>query len=252
MTQPKAGVDAGPTALLEAGLLDQVRDELGYKVDFDSKVHDYADVKPAESEDPRYRNMIKPRTVSAVTRRLSEQVYEHAREGKMVLTLGGDHSIAIGTVSGTARAIRERLGREMAVIWVDAHADLNRPEESESGNVHGMPVSFLTGLAKDEREDVFGWLTKDHLISTRKLVYIALRDVDRAEKQTLREHGIKAFSMHDVDRSVTTLFLYTNSLYSHSQPNPMRLLTGLQPRHRPRRRDGPRPHRQRHSYPSVL
>ncbi|EGD99461.1 arginase [Trichophyton tonsurans CBS 112818] len=198
--QPKAGVDAGPTALLEAGLLDQVRDELGYKVDFDSKVHDYADVKPAESEDPRYRNMIKPRTVSAVTRQLSEQVYEHAREGKMVLTLGGDHSIAIGTVSGTARAIRERLGREMAVIWVDAHADLNRPEESESGNIHGMPVSFLTGLAKDEREDVFGWLTKDHLISTRKLVYIALRDVDRAEKQTLREHGIKAFSMHDVDR----------------------------------------------------
>ncbi|EGE01499.1 arginase [Trichophyton equinum CBS 127.97] len=123
--QPKAGVDAGPTALLEAGLLDQVRDELGYKVDFDSKVHDYADVKPAESEDPRYRNMIKPRTVSAVTRQLSEQVYEHAREGKMVLTLGGRpldrHRHRLGHRQGHPRAPRTHgIGRvvEMALAHI--------------------------------------------------------------------------------------------------------------------------------------
>lgn len=146
--------------------------------------------------------MKKPKTVSAVTQKLSSQVYEHARKGKLVLTLGGDHSIAVGTVSGTAKAIRERLGREMAVIWVDAHADINTPEASDSGNIHGMPLAFLTGLAKEEREDVFGWIKDEHMISTRKLVYIGLRDVDREEKVTLREHGIKAFSMHDVDRYV--------------------------------------------------
>lgn len=144
--------------------------------------------------------MKNPLAVSAVTKKLSDQVYSHAKEGRCVLTLGGDHSIAIGTVSGTAKAIRERLGREMAVIWVDAHADINTPETSDSGNVHGMPVAFLTGLAKEERGDVFGWLQEDNMISVKNLVYIGLRDVDRGEKKILREHGICAFSMHDIDK----------------------------------------------------
>ncbi|KAK2737296.1 Arginase, catabolizes arginine to ornithine and urea [Myotisia sp. PD_48] len=196
--QCKPGVDAAPSALIESGLLDQLRDDLGYDIKHDGKVHDYEEFMP--TEDPDYRKMLKPRSVSAVNRRLSEQVYEHARDGRLVLTLGGDHSIAIGTISGTAKAIRERLGREMAVIWVDAHADINIPEDSDSGNIHGMPLSFLTGLATEEREDIFGWLKEEHLISTRRLVYIGLRDVDRAEKNTLRKHGIKAFSMHDIDR----------------------------------------------------
>jgi arginase len=145
--------------------------------------------------------MKNPLAVSAVTRKISDQVYTQAKEGRLVLTLGGDHSIAIGTVSGTAKAIRERLnGREMAVIWVDAHADINTPETSDSGNIHGMPVAFLTGLAKGGTEGVFGWLKEDHLISVKRLVYIGLRDVDRGEKKILRDHGIKAFSMHDIDR----------------------------------------------------
>ena len=122
-----------------------------------------------------------------------------------MLTLGGDHSIAIGTVAGTAKAIRERLGREMALIWVDAHTDINTPETSDSGNVHGMPVAFLSGLATEDKEDIFGWIKKENLISLKKLVYIGLRDVDRGEKKILRENGIKAFSMHDIDRYVRIL-----------------------------------------------
>jgi arginase len=146
--------------------------------------------------------MKNPLAVSAVTQKLSEQVYSHAKEGRCVLTLGGDHSIAVGTIAGTAKAIRERLGKEMAVIWVDAHADINTPETSDSGNIHGMPVAFLTRLAKDDREDVFGWIKNENTISVKKLVYIGLRDVDRGEKKILRENGIKAFSMHDIDRYV--------------------------------------------------
>ena len=187
-------------ALIESGLLDQLHEDLSYNVHHDNTVHDYADLMPAE--DPDHRGMKKPRTVSAVTQKLSQQVYEHAKQGKMVLTLGGDHSIAIGTISGTAKAIRERLGREIAVIWVDAHADINIPEESPSGNIHGMPVAFLTGLAREEKKDIFGWLQKDQMLNVNKLVYIGLRDVDRGEKRILREHGIKAFSMHDIDRYV--------------------------------------------------
>lgn len=194
----KPGVDAAPSALISSGLLTQLHEELGYNLHHDDTVHSYKELMPPD--DPDVRGMKNPLAVSAVTKKLSEQVYSHAKDGRCVLTLGGDHSIAIGTISGTAKAIHERLGREMAVIWVDAHADINTPETSESGNIHGMPVAFLTGLAKEKREDVFGWLKKENLISVKKLVYIGLRDVDRGEKKILREHGIRAFSMHDIDK----------------------------------------------------
>ncbi|KAI0390572.1 arginase [Xylariaceae sp. FL0594] len=198
--QGKTGVDAAPEALIESGLLTQLRDELGYRLHGDDKVNAYNEYVP--KEDPEYENMKNPGTVSAVTQRLSEEVYNHAKEGRMVLTLGGDHSIAIGTIAGTAKAIRERFdGREMAVIWVDAHADINTPKTSGSGNIHGMPVAFVSGLAKVEgKPEYFGWLKEEHMLNINKLVYIGLRDVDPGEKKVLRERGIRAFSMFDVDR----------------------------------------------------
>lgn len=196
--QCKPGVDAAPAALIESGLLTQLREELGYKLHGDDQVHLYTDLVPAD--DPPFRNMKNPLAVSAVTKRIADQVYAQAIEGRMVLTLGGDHSIAIGTIAGSAKATRERIGREIAVIWVDAHADINTPETSDSGNIHGMPVAFVTGLAKESREEYFGWIKDAHLLSVKKLVYIGLRDVDAGEKRILRENGVKAFSMHDIDR----------------------------------------------------
>ncbi len=191
-------MDAAPAALIASGLLAQLRDELGYRLHGDDEVHLYTDLVPAA--DPDFRGMKNPRAVSAVTRRIADQVYEHSRAGRLTLTLGGDHSIAIGTVAGTARATRERLGRELAVIWVDAHADINTPETSGSGNVHGMPVAFLAGLTREHDDAYFGWLRDENRISLTKLVYIGLRDVDPPEKRLLREHGVRAFSMFDIDR----------------------------------------------------
>ena len=201
--QCKPGVDAAPSALISAGLLTQLKEDLSYTLHHDSTVHTYSTLIPPS--DPPFRNMKNPLAVSAVTKQISAQVYSHAQHGRLVLTLGGDHSIAIGTIAGTSLAIRERLGREMAVIWVDAHADINTPETSGSGNIHGMPVAFLTGLAKEEREDVFGWLGETPKLSLKKLVYIGLRDVDVGEKKILREHGVRAFSMHDIDKCVPYL-----------------------------------------------
>lgn len=198
--QCKKGVEAAPMALIESGLLTQLKEDLDYNIHHDDTIHYYENNIPTEDQDLDHRGMKKPRAVSAVTERLSQQVHSYAKDGKFVLTLGGDHSIAIGTISGTAKAIRERLGREMAVIWVDAHADINIPEMSPSGNIHGMPMAFLTRLAREDKPDIFGWLQDEHIISTSKLVYIGLRDVDRGEKKILRDNGIKAFSMHDVDR----------------------------------------------------
>ena len=196
--QCKPGVDAAPMALIESGLVSQLKEDLEYDVYYDGRVHAYEDLMPRN--DPDYRGMKKPKAVCSVTKQLSKQVYEHAKNGRFVLTLGGDHSIAIGTISGTAKAMRENVGRDMAVIWVDAHADINTPESSDSGNIHGMPLAFLTGLAKDVPDKPFGWLKEEQKISVKKLVYIGLRDVDRGEKKILRDNGIKAFSMHDIDR----------------------------------------------------
>ncbi|GJD04168.1 Arginase [Colletotrichum higginsianum IMI 349063] len=196
--QCKQGVDAAPKALIESGLLTQLRDELGYRLHGDDEVHLYTDLVPAD--DPPFRNMKNPKAVSSVTQRIADQVYQQSRLGRLTLTLGGDHSIAIGTIAGSAKATRERLGREIAVIWVDAHADINTPETSDSGNIHGMPVAFVTGLAKEKRPEYFGWLQDEHMLSLKKLVYIGLRDVDPGEKRILRENGIKAFSMFDIDR----------------------------------------------------
>lgn len=228
--QCKPGVEAAPSALISAGLLAQLRDELGYDLHGDNEVNSYNSMLP--KSDPDHRRMKNPRAVSSVTQELSEQTYSHARAGRFVLTLGGDHSIAIGTICGTAKAVRERLGREIAVIWVDAHADINTPELSLSGNVHGMPVAFLTGLASaiDPATGInatngsptngsatnnttshdtsapstellpFSWLPNTPPVSVTKLVYIGLRDVDRAEKHIIRQHNIRAFSMHDIDR----------------------------------------------------
>lgn len=198
--QCKTGVDAAPQALIESGLIEALRDKLGYKLHFDQQVHIYSDVIP--ENDDKVCNMLRSKAVSAVTSRIAEQVYAHAKEGRMVLNLGGDHSIAIGTIGGTARAVKERLNKEMAVVWIDAHADINTPETSDSGNIHGMPVAFLTGIAKSKREydGAFSWIQAHHQIPISKLVYVGLRDVDDGERQILKENGIVAFSMHSIDR----------------------------------------------------
>lgn len=208
-TKCKPGVDAAPSALIESGLLRDIEQTLEYNLYHDGVVHSYTEYLPTAEYDPPLKTagakapMINPLAVSNVTRAITDQVYEHASKGRLVLTLGGDHSIAIGSIAGVAKAIRERHnGMEIAVIWVDAHADINTPESSSSGNIHGMPVSFLTGIARAPKEnpEVFGWITDEHRINVSKLVYIGLRDVDIPEKKILRENGIRAFSMHDIDR----------------------------------------------------
>lgn len=120
----------------------------------------------------------------------------------MVLILGGDYSIVIGIIGGLVKVIRERLGREIVVIWVDVYVDINIFEISGSGNIYGMFVSFLIGLVKEDKEDIFGWIKDENRISVKKIVYIGLRDVDVGEKRILRENGIKVFSMFDIDRYV--------------------------------------------------
>lgn len=153
------------------------------------------------SQESGIQGLKNAREVSEAAKSISNSVYQQARIGRFVLTLGGDHSIGIGTVSGISKAIRERLpSQDLGVLWIDAHADINTPETSLSGRLHGMPVAFLSGITGFSQEGAFDWLEQNHRIDLRKFVYIGLRDVDEAELQIIQRHGIKAFHMDDVRR----------------------------------------------------
>jgi len=119
--------------------------------------------------------------ISEVCDALSAVVESAVREGGVPIVLGGDHSIAMGTLAGLTRARSEPPG----LVWIDAHADINNPQSSSSGNVHGMPLWFA--------------LQNGYAVASRT-VQIGLRDVDRGEKQLLRDCGVRAFSMTDVDK----------------------------------------------------
>lgn len=137
-------------------------------------------------------------TVSGFTKELSANVYRAVAQGHFPLTLGGDHSIAIGTLTGVAKGVREaQHSAGLATVWFDAHADINKPESSPSGYLHGMPVAFASGLA---RHDMFSWIQDELLIDLSKFVYIGLRDVDDEEWRTIAECGIKVFGMRDIER----------------------------------------------------
>ncbi|CAA7271595.1 unnamed protein product [Cyclocybe aegerita] len=185
--QPKLGVDQGPIHLVEAGLISQL-EELGWKVKFDGH-HQFEEINAAA--DPPIGILKNPRLVSRVTEAVAKAVGAHAAQGELPLTLGGDHSLAMGTISGTLMKYPDAC-----VVWIDAHADINTVETTGSGNIHGMPVSFLLGIGS--KVDEFSWVKP--LLKADRLVYIGLRDIDAGEKKILRDNNIKAFSMHEVDK----------------------------------------------------
>ncbi|KAK7467475.1 Arginase, catabolizes arginine to ornithine and urea [Stygiomarasmius scandens] len=185
--QPRVGVDEGPIHLVEAGLIDQLTG-LDWKVNFDGH-HQFEEI--TAQNDPPIGKLKNPRFVSKVCESVANVVEGHAKKGELPVTLGGDHSLAMGTISGTLAA-----HPDACVVWIDAHADINTAETTDSGNIHGMPVSFLMGLGESIPE--FSWVKP--ALKPERIVYIGLRDVDAGEKRILKESGIRAFSMHEVDK----------------------------------------------------
>ena len=174
----RRGVDMGPSAIRYAGLRERLLAlGVGSVVDHGNVPVPIADSAAAQAtKNAKYLPII-----LAVCDQLSHLVEETVRRGAFPLVLGGDHSIAIGTLAGVSRARKARPG----LIWIDAHGDINTPVTSGSGNVHGMPVS----IALEEQS-----------IDPEHTVLIGLRDVDAGEKQRIRELGVHAFSMSHVDK----------------------------------------------------
>lgn len=180
------GVAMGPLAIRYAGLKPDLR-SMGYKV------YDKGDIIPPE-DGMSLRNMIRFEQVNATNRQLYEEVTETLNNGRFPLVLGGDHSVAAGSVSAVAKHY-ENQG-EIGVIWIDAHGDWNDDKSTISGNMHGMPYSAVCGWGPDSMVD-FG--QTPHFVPTAHCVQVAGHDFDSAEAERMKEAGMNVFPMHDVD-----------------------------------------------------
>lgn len=187
--QKKLGVNLGPDAIRYAGLLSRLKN-LGLDVLDKGNIEvPTIDVEKFNSEQQGLRNYDEIVTVSE---NLSKATSEIVENGNFPLTLGGDHSIAVGSISGISQHY-ENLG----VIWYDAHGDLNVPEESPSGNVHGMPLRILAGDGPDELVHLNNFTPK---VKPENIVLIGMRDLDEGERKYIKDKNIKTFTMADVDR----------------------------------------------------
>lgn len=187
--QKKLGVNLGPDAIRYAGLLSRLK-KIGLDVIDKGNIEvPTLDVEKFNSDQEGLRNYDEIVTVSE---NLSKATSEIVKKGNFPLTLGGDHSIAVGSISGISQHY-ENLG----VIWYDAHGDLNVPEESPSGNVHGMPLRILAGDGPDELVNINDFTPK---VKPENIVLIGMRDLDEGERKYIKDKNIKTFTMADIDR----------------------------------------------------
>ena len=194
--QTLEGVDEAPGILIGNGLLTQI-EGLGWKVATVTEVdpHNLRWNSP-EGMLPAHQHGQKikfPVELGDACREIAELSRECHHKKEFSLTLGGDHSVAIGSIGG---ALLERP--DLGVIWIDAHGDFNTPETSPSGNIHGMPLSFLTGQMKRYGLPSFDWLK--NFLSPEQLVLVGMRSIDPEERELMRAFGVKIFTMTDVDR----------------------------------------------------
>ncbi|HDA4298876.1 TPA: arginase [Staphylococcus aureus] len=185
--QRKLGVDLGPTAIRYAGLISRLK-----QLDLD--VYDKGDIKVPvvniekfHSEQKGLRNYDE---IIDVNQKLNKEVSASIENNRFPLVLGGDHSIAVGSVSAISKHYNN-----LGVIWYDAHGDLNIPEESPSGNIHGMPLRILTGEGPKELLEL-----NSNVIKPENIVLIGMRDLDKGERQFIKDHNIKTFTMSDIDK----------------------------------------------------
>ena len=185
----RRGVDMGPSAIRYGGLEERLA-SLGLE-SYDRGNVAAPTVERLNQGDPsaRYWNEIKQ-----TCEELAREVAAVVAAGEVPLVLGGDHSIAIGTLGGLARA----HGVPGGVIWVDAHSDINTPASSPSGNVHGMPLAVMLGLSDDERFRSDAWPVPS--VTAEHTVLVGVRSVDEGERAHLRDAGVTVFTMSDIDR----------------------------------------------------
>ena len=189
--QGRRGVDMGPSAIRYAGLHTSLRD-LNYRVTDEGDLK----IKTQEQQKITNQNARYLPEITRVVRALALKVERTMKKGEFPLVLGGDHSIAIGTISGVA-SYAHKQHKKIGVLWIDAHGDFNTPDSSPSGNIHGMPLAVCLGLGPKVLTGVGGQFKK---VEARNVSIIGLRNVDRTEKEHLLEYGLNLFTMEDIDK----------------------------------------------------
>jgi arginase len=186
----RRGVDMGPSAFRVAEVDQKIR-ELGHDVE------DAGDVpvciaETREAGDPSLKYL---KEITDACRELSDRVEGALEKERFPVVLGGDHSIAIGTIAGVSRFYKKRDDK-LGLVWFDAHGDANTPETSPSGNIHGMPLAVALGLGAPDLVNMGGHVP---MIESARAAIVGLRDVDETEKANVHATGIGAFTMRDLD-----------------------------------------------------
>jgi len=190
MGQSRRGVDMGPSAFRIAGLNEKIA-ALGYDV------VDKGDLPSPIPETKKHGDPKKKfiKEIARVCDKLYQTARESQEEGALPLILGGDHSLAAGSVAASAARARGQ-NQSIALLWIDAHGDMNTPASSPSGNVHGMPLACCVGIGPKELTHLFGYAPK---VAPRNVALVGVRDVDQLEAPHVRNSGVRAFTMRHID-----------------------------------------------------
>jgi arginase len=188
--QSRRGVDMGPSAVRVAGLEARL-EAIGHVVEDGGNIA--VAIPEQKKEGAAHAKFLKE--ITATCTKSADLVLKTLEAGKIPLVLGGDHSVAAGTVAGVAEFYR-RQNQKIGLIWIDAHSDMNTPDSSPSGNVHGMPLAAIMGLGPAELGNIFNFSPKIH---AENCVLVGVRDVDAIEKENIRKAGVEVFTMRDID-----------------------------------------------------
>jgi arginase len=186
----RRGVDMGPSALRVAGLQTRLK-HLGRQVE------DIGNIAVIQAEEQHYgeKNAKYLEEIAATCKGLAEIIGKTLDEDQIPLVLGGDHSIAAGTVAGVASHFKKK-SKSIGVIWLDAHGDMNTPDSSPSGNVHGMPLASIMGYGPPELTELAG---AKPMVEPRNVALVGIRELDAKERKLIKETGVHIFTMRDID-----------------------------------------------------
>jgi len=186
----RRGVDMGPSALRVGGLAQQLK-SMGHQVE------DAGNVLVKQPEEQHYGEKRAKFLAEIVEtcKGLAQIVEKTLEDGMTPLVMGGDHSVAVGTAAGVSAWYRKKEKR-VGLVWLDAHADMNTPETSPSGNIHGMPLAAIAGYGPDELTQLAGYKP---IINPRNISLVGVRDIDAKEKKIIKESGVHVFTMRDLD-----------------------------------------------------
>ncbi|MGH9395404.1 MAG: arginase [Terriglobia bacterium] len=188
--QERRGVDMGPSAVRAAGLNAAIK-SLGHSVEDSGNIH----VKNPEEQHFGDKHAKYLNEIAETCRGVAERICVTLEGGFLPLTLGGDHSLAIGTIAGASKYFHDRQ-ESVGLIWIDAHGDMNTPETSPSGNIHGMPFAASLGFGPQELTGIYGFAPK---VQPDQCVLIGARDLDSTERKTVKKSALHVFTMRDID-----------------------------------------------------